>query len=637
MIPERVRIEYPLTNPVVSSFFCSLNSNPLITYMMEPDSTKPNSGKPTSNVVTYLATRLQQLGVNHLFSVPGDYTSDLLEIIDTSTSLNRIGNCNELNAGYAADGYSRINGLGAVAVTTGVGSFSLLNAIGGSFVEDVPVVAIIGTLSNTKSLDEINGAELYHHNVGSDDANIGIYKNVTVAFEKITNPLTAPAQIDAALTACISKKKPVAIEITEDCYYMPCPPPPKEKLLPVPGYEPIETLRKMACYTPDADKDNPDCKPNKYAKQIVDALDGAAESIYSKLTASKAPVLWIGKEIHTYGLQDKFLALLDRVQAPYVNSLLSKAIIPEDNPWFIGLHDGSFTSDYANQFLNKSDLLIGLGVWNTDLNEFGVKTTNVGIISDIDASRNMVKAGDELYVQVSLSLLLDELIKKIDENGYTPVWQKPTPPAPPAPPSPTDPIGYDSFYAVLDSFVTPNHVVMADVGLSTFGGTSSLKITRPNGIQAQNIWASIGWSVPAGLGASYTEGTRAIVVVGDGAFKLTCQAISTMVMEKRSTVVFVLNNKVYGVEQMLLDPAPYKAGSSTPFEDANVLQEWDYVNLMKAFSNGAHHAQSANVNTVQDLHNVLETIQNNPESTFLVNINLKERDYPRAWSKIVNK
>jgi indolepyruvate decarboxylase len=580
-----------------------------------------------SNVVTYLATRLKQLGVDHLFSVPGDYTSDLLEIIDTTKILTRVGNCNELNAGYAADGYSRVNGLGAVAVTTGVGSFSLLNAIGGSFVEDIPVVAIIGTLSNTKSLDEVNGAELYHHNVGSDDANIEIYDKVTVAFEKITNPLNAPAQIDAALTACISQKKPVAIEITEDCYYMPCPPPPDEKLLPVPSYESIETLREMASETP----------PNKYAKQIVDALDGAAGSIYSKLTASKAPLLWIGKEIQTYGLQDKFLTLLNKIQAPYANSLLGKAIIPEDNPWFIGLHDGVFTSDYTNQFLNKSDLVIGLGVWNTDLNEFGVTNSNIGIISDIDASRNMVKAGNELYVQVSLSNLLDELISLIDEKGYTPVWQKPTPPAPPAPPSPSDPIGYDSFYTVLDSFVTPDHVVMADVGLSTFGGTSSLKITRPNGIQAQNIWASIGWSVPAGLGASYTAGTRAVVVVGDGAFKLTCQAISTMVMEKRNTVVFVLNNKVYGVEQMLLDPAPYKAGSNDPFEDANVLQEWDYVSLMKAYSNNAPNAQSANVNTVQDLHNVLETINNNPNSTFLVNINLNERDYPKAWSMFVNK
>lgn len=581
----------------------------------------------STNVVTYLTTRLQQLGVNHLFSVPGDYTSDLLEIVDTQTTLKRIGNCNELNAGYAADGYARIHGLGAVAVTTGVGSFSLLNAIGGAFVEDVPLVAIIGTLSNTKSLDEVNGAELYHHNVGSDDANIQIYKSVTVAFEKISNPISAPAQIDSALIACISQKKPVAIEITEDCYYMPCADPVGE-LAPIPSYESIATLRGMAAVLNS---------PNKYAKQIVTALDGAAQSIYDKLTASKAPVLWVGKEIRTYNVQDKFLALLDKIKAPFAYSLLGKAIIPEDHPWFIGLHDGVFTSAYTNQFIQKSDCLIGLGVWNTDLNQFGVNSSNLGMISDIDVSRSMVKAGNELYVQVSLSDLLDALLNLIEKNGYNPVWKQPSPLSPPAPPTPAEPITYDKFYQVLDSFISTDHIVVADIGLSTFGGTSSLKITRPNGIQAQNIWASIGWSVPAGLGASFVDGTRPLVIVGDGAFKLTCQAVSTMVMEKRNTVVFVMNNKVYGVEQMLLDPAPYKVGSTDPFEDANILQEWDYVSLMKAFSNNSPQGLSANVNTVQDLHNVLETINLNPDATFLVNINLNKRDYPSAWSLFVNK
>ena len=149
---------------------------------------------------------------------------------------------------------------------------------------------------------------------------------------------------------------------------------------------------------------------------------------------------------------------------------------------------------------------------------------------------------------------------------------------------------------------------------------------------AQSIWASIGWSVPAGLGASFTPGTRAIVIVGDGAFKLTCQEISTMIMQRCNTVVFVLNNTVYGVEQILLDPAPFEAGSNAPFEAANILQTWDYVSLMKAFSNNnSNVANSANVNSVQDLMNVLENINQDQNTAWLVNINLNERDYPAAW------
>ncbi|MCR9082374.1 MAG: thiamine pyrophosphate-binding protein, partial [Cyclobacteriaceae bacterium] len=348
------------------------------------------------NVGKYLAYRLHQLGVDQLFSVPGDYTSDLLEIIDTYKSpkgdryLHRIGNCNELNAGYAADGYSRANGLGAVAVTTGVGSFSLLNAIGGSFVESVPVVAIIGTLSNTKLMDEINAGELYHHNVSTEDTNRTVYSPVTVAFERISNPLTAPSQIDAAIIACISKSKPVAIEIMEDCYYMPCANP-EGTLSPVPNYESLPVLQGMAAQS----------APNKYAAQIVQAIEKAAEAVYAKISTEK-PILWIGKEIATRKLQSKFAALQQAIGAPYVTSFLGKAVVSEDNPWFLGMHDAVFTSDYTNSYLKQSTAIIGLGVWNTDLNTFGSKSTETGNITQVFASRDMVKDGENLYVQVSL-------------------------------------------------------------------------------------------------------------------------------------------------------------------------------------------------------------------------------------------
>lgn len=583
-------------------------------------------------VGTYLTTRLEQLGVNHLFAVPGDYTSDLLEIIDSQSSIKRIGNCNELNAGYAADGYARANGLGAVAVTTGVGSFSLLNAIGGSYVECIPVVAIIGTLSNTKLLDEINAGELYHHTINSEDTNRTVYSPITVAFERISNPMAAPAQIDSALTACISQSKPVAIEIMEDCYYMPCDAP-EGDLTAIPGYESLDVLNEMAA----------DQNPNPYAKQIVDAVNDASKAIFEVLSNSKNPILWIGKEIGIYRLQSKFLELQDLIKAPFVSSLLGKAVIPEDNPWYIGMHDGVFTSSFALEYLGNCDSLIGLGLWNTDLNAFGAKTNTPGNISPVFASRNMVKVGDDIYVQVALEYVLDSLINLVKTNGYKPVWQQPATALKPPVPDSSSPITYDHFFYLLDDYISKDNLLVADVGLSTFGGSSSVTISRQNGFLAQTIWASIGWSVPAGLGASFTnqadqtDQTRTLVVVGDGAFKLTCQAISTMVMEGCNTVVFVLNNKVYGVEQMLLNPAPYKSGSTAKFEEANILQGWDYVSLMNAFSNNALNAQSANVNTVQDLHNVLETIDQNPNSAFLVNINLKKRDYPTAWQQFVNK
>jgi indolepyruvate decarboxylase len=579
-------------------------------------------------VGTYLTTRLEQLGVNHLFSVPGDYTSDFLEIVDSESNLTRIGNCNELNAGYAADGYARANGLGAVAITTGVGAFSVLNAIGGAYVEKIPVILIIGTLSNTKLLDETNAGELFHHQVNKTDFNKTVFSQVTVAFERISNPLAAPAQIDAVLTACISHSRPAAIEIMEDCYYLPCDEP-QGILKPIPSYESYQTLQALA-----ATKQ----LKYKYATQIVAAVQGAANQIYELLASSKKPMLWIGKEIATDSLSEDFLQLQKMINAPFVSSLLGKSAIAETNPWYAGMHDGIFTQPTTQQLLNDCDCLIGLGVWNTDLNEFSnLPNPEAGNPSTVFVSRNMVKVGEDLYVQVSLKNLMNALIAIIKSKGYKPVWQQPpgVPPAPPAPPV-SAAITYDYFFDVLSNYLTPSHLLVSEVGLSTFGGSSYLQIKRQNGYLGQNIWASIGWSVPAGLGASFTEDTRAIVVVGDGAFKLTCQAISTMIMQKCNTVIFVLNNKVYAVEQILLNAAPFEKGSDAPFEAANILQEWDYVSLMNAFSNNnSAAARSANVNTVQDLQNVLGEINNTPDAAWLVSINLNERDYPAAWAPFV--
>ncbi len=577
-------------------------------------------------VGTYLTTRLEQLGVNHLFAVPGDYTSDFLEIVDKQSKIDRIGNCNELNAGYAADGYARANGLGAVAVTTGVGAFSVLNAIGGAYVEKIPVIFIIGTLSNTKLLQEVNAAELYHHQVNDTDFNKTVFKDVTVAFERISNPMSAPAQIDAVITACISQSRPAALEIMEDCYYMPCPAP-QGTLAPVPSYESFAVLQQMAALSP----------PNKYAAQIVKAVNDSADTIYGQLAASKKPILLAGKEIGTQRLQSKFLQLLGLVQAPFATSLLGKSVIAEDNPWYIGQWDNVFTQPHTAGIADSNDCMIGLGVWNTDLNNFGTPNVTPNDPAIAYASRNMVKIGDKQFVQVSLENIMDALIYRIQTKGYNPVWGQP-PGNPPMPsiPSSTDAITYDHFFNVMSNYLRPEHILVSEIGLSTFGGSSYLKTKRQNGYLGQNIWASIGWSVPAGLGASFTANSRAIVTVGDGAFKLTCQAISTMVMEKRNTVVFVFNNKVYAVEQILLDPAPFEPGSNAPFEEANVLQPWDYVSLMNAFSNNNTSAgMSANVNTVAELQQVLVSIDQNPNAAWLVNINLNERDYPVAWKRFV--
>lgn len=91
-------------------------------------------------VADYIADRLAELHIKDVFGVPGDFNLEFLDHITGHDALHWVGNANELNAGYVADGYARMNGIGALVTTFGVGELSAINAIAGSFSENVPVV-----------------------------------------------------------------------------------------------------------------------------------------------------------------------------------------------------------------------------------------------------------------------------------------------------------------------------------------------------------------------------------------------------------------------------------------------------------------------------------------------------------------
>jgi indolepyruvate decarboxylase len=572
------------------------------------------------SIGTYLTTRLEQLGITHLFAVPGDYTSELLEIIDQKSKIEYVGTCNELNAGYAADGYARIHGIGAVSVTSGVGAFSLLNAVGGSYVESYPLVVIIGTPSNTSKLLELNAGKRFHHQINTSNTNKAVYTDVTVTQKYISDPLLAPWQIDDALVNCISYRLPVLIEFAADCYHLPCRAP-IGKLVPISHYMSYAELKRN--------------HNDKYTREIFDSIFCAVEATYEKLRVAKKPVLWLGHEITIYNLHDKIKKLLKLTNIPFITSLLAKSVLSEDTSNFAGVYEGAFTNLSTNKYANNSDCVISIGVWNTDINTLGDKTRSTEKPATVFASRDVVRIDEDIFVNVSLENFLDVLIEMIEKKGYSHnVGIVPELPVPKIP-QPSELITYDNFFAILNNHLDKKHIVVSDMGLSSIGGSGVLHISKQQGYHIQGFWASIGWSVPAGLGMSFLPDHRTIVIVGDGAFNMTCQEISSMIKTKRNTVIFVMNNGVYGIEQMFTDPSPFKRNKSN-FERANILPRWDYCSLMKAFSNNdSKVGQSATVHTVDDLQKVLQQIVKHSDACWLVDIRLSERDFPSIWSSVV--
>ena len=178
----------------------------------------------------YLATRFEQIGLKHYFMVPGDYNLVLLDELLENKNVEQIGCCNELNAAYAAEGYARVNGAGAVLTTFNVGAYSALNGVAGAYAERLPVI-IVSSSPNTNDPAENH---ILHHTMGNHDfaAQYEVFRQVTCAAVRIQHPANAPEMIDYAISTALRERKPAYIEIPCNLSAAPCPPPAPFSTLP---------------------------------------------------------------------------------------------------------------------------------------------------------------------------------------------------------------------------------------------------------------------------------------------------------------------------------------------------------------------------------------------------------------------
>jgi indolepyruvate decarboxylase len=167
----------------------------------------------TTTVAGYLFNRLAEAGVVSVFGVPGDYNLGLLDAVADRPAMAWAGMATEQGAGYAADSYARLRGLGALVTTFGVGELSALNAVAGACAESVPVVHIVGTPALAARQD---GTTLHHNLPGAGFGHFArMAAEVTVAQADL-RPATAPAEIDRVLAAAVRASRPVYFTIPAD-------------------------------------------------------------------------------------------------------------------------------------------------------------------------------------------------------------------------------------------------------------------------------------------------------------------------------------------------------------------------------------------------------------------------------------
>lgn len=542
-------------------------------------------------VADYLIARLKQCGLEHLFAVPGDYASPFLAALDATSGLTRVANINELGSGYAADGYARFRGIGAACVQYGVGTFSLLNCTAGSFVERLPVV-VISASPNTKDRRlEHREQILFHHSTGDLRADQIVFQNVTVASEILRTAEDAPGQIDRAIVAMLTHRKPIYLEGLNDVWNKECGSP-TGTLAPAPA--------------------------SSYPQSLEAALDAA----WARIQAATLPVIWAGVEVRRFGLQDTLQKIVDASGLPFTTTSLGKTILDESHPQFIGTYAGPASPALTRAVMQETDCPIALGTIITD-DYLDIMASSYGAL--IEVNDQEARVGYQHYQHVTMPDFLDGLLERFEaarpaRRTYTlPAVEPETPSAATPGAKLTYTRFYDEMAAVMrDTRVRKDTVLVLgeSTSLYVFGNLTGMPA---DSFVAQAAWGSLGHETGCALGVALGSGKRPYVIAGDGGFMMICQELSSLVREKCNAVVFVMSNKGYAIEQAFVDITAFTPeGSFAPFD---VLPAWDYLALANAFG-----AKGYRCRTVKELRAVLAKVKGLKDVPALVEVVIPEKD-----------
>jgi indolepyruvate decarboxylase len=560
-----------------------------------------------------LLTRLKQLNVTEVFQIPGDYVKHFTQALEYFDGIKTIGAANELDASYAADAYGRTRGLAAVSLQYGVSTFSALNAIAGAYVERSPVVIISATPgADARQIGRMYNV-LYHHSTGDLNADQDIYDKVTVTSETLSSSVDAPEKIDNLIIAAITHQRPVYIACYKEVWGEPCPKPSKKKLEP------------------------------DYPKSEWAALNNAVEQAWTQITNAKSPLIFAGVEILRHGLSDKLAELIDASGMLYTTTSLGKTVLDEGGDKFIGTYSDQASIPEVIKLVEAADCFINLGTIITDDYLWFVENKFANMI--ISTTQEM-RVGYFTYQNVTLHDFVDALIERFKKSDDYPLTTKaPEQPIYPQPwVSNSDPkfnktpdtITFNRFLEHSMAFLKKQK--MLDDIVMTFGVSSAMYVATnayglsKNSYIASAAWQCIGFETGAASGAQLGSGKRAWTIAGDGGFMMIAQSLSTLVKYKLNSVIFVMSNGVYAIEQVFVDINAFKAGPKHQFDAFDVLPSWDYQALAKGFGANAYK-----VETVDELNHVLHKLKHKTDLPTLVEVVIPKKDLPQQMARIGNE
>ncbi|KNC68824.1 thiamine pyrophosphate-binding protein [Pseudoalteromonas ardens] len=551
-------------------------------------------------VAEFITLRLKQLGCYHVFGVPGTSCSDFIDSLVADPDMQFVNTVNELEAGYAADGYGRQGAIGAVSVAYGVGTLSMANGIASALTERVPLAVINGGPTDKDLRLEAEYDVLFSHSTGFGKTDLKVFRKLTLGAAEIRTLEGAADRIDRLLIMAIERSGPVYIEIPQDLWK-----------------QPIGHFSPNLAYSP---------------KRFKRGARPFTQAVADKLAQASNPVVLLGAELVRFGLIDEAMRFVEAQNLPFYTTLLSKSLVSESHPLFCGVYDSDLAPSTVTQGVESSDCVIALGcLFGIDhrymVTSLGDKLLRVAF--------NKAMIGTEVLPKLSLGASLESLnqlpeLTRTDRQIPTVAgqtyqdrraqWQSKLG---------DDPyngtLGHDGIFAAIGDFLTEQpdpYYISLDTCLASFPG-ADIPVLDTQCFLSNPIWLSIGQGTPAAIGAYFATGKRPLIVTGDGGFQMVSQAFSSFVQNQIPGIIVIIDNGSYAIEQFLIDGTFFTEPNKAPL-DYVMLNGWKYENMPHVYNGGI----GLRVTSYDDLLGALHHAHARPDQPCVIAAQIPMKDLP---------
>jgi TPP-dependent 2-oxoacid decarboxylase len=488
----------------------------------------------------FLVAYLRKIGTSHVFGIPGDLALKLFFALGRKHGLKIITLSHEPGVGFAADGYARATGkIGVVCVTYGAGGHNMVNPVAGSFSERVPILIFSGGPGE----EERKLGTLIHHQAREIESQHRIYKEVTCASAVLTDPQSAAQELHRVVQTIWAEQRPGYIEIHRDMV---------GRRIEVPE-ELIEWDGHLHFQESDARK-----------------VDEAASETAAMFNESRKPVLIAGIEIHRYKVSRELVELAEKMGAPVFTTVLGKGAFPMNHPLYMGVHIGPISPPSIVARMDEADFVLNLGCLKTDMN-FGNRPPHVIQERTVWSLDRKVDVKFHTYTDVAVrdfvrALLREKIRHHSERVQYADNLRE-------IAARDGKPIKVGQILATVNQFLAEHHdyLVVAESGDMLFGGLD-VRVPHSSAYLAQGFYASMGFAVPASIGAQLGGGLRPLVLCGDGGFQMTGPEIAQAPAKGVNPIVIVINNGGWGIFRPIAERADLLEIPPWPY--AKLARDW---------------------------------------------------------------